>query len=273
MKPIADGVTVVTSRYWQTNTGMIATDAGVVLVDAGVFPDEMRSLAKAVEAPIIAGITTHEHWDHMLWSKELGSSVPRYASPDAARVAEAERTMLLGRVAREEKAPGEEWDTELFGRLIAHEVGVFDPVASCIQLIALPGHTAGQIGVWVDDADVFFVGDTASDIDPPALPDDAVGAVRYLETLRRTIKLVADARVVVPGHGTPCGAPDASARLALDRVYLDDDRDVERRRLIGRCRRLEPTDRRDARGPPSSECHRLASPRRERHVTPQRWSC
>jgi hydroxyacylglutathione hydrolase len=218
MKRIADGVSLATSRYWQTNTGLIDTDAGVVLVDAGVFPDEMRSIAKALDAPIAAGITTHEHWDHMLWSTELGTSVPRYASADAVRAADATRPTLLERLAREEKAWGAAWDHELFGRLTVHRVGALEP---SIHLIALPGHAAGQVGVWVDDADVFFAADTASDIDPPALPDDAEGVNRYLETLCRMIELVAGARTVVPGHGKPCSASEARGRLALDRVYLD----------------------------------------------------
>jgi len=218
MRRIADGVSLATSRYWQTNTGLIATDDGIVLVDAGVFPDEMRAIAKAVDAPIVAGITTHEHWDHMLWSKELGASVPRYASAEAVRAAEATRATLLERLAREEEAWGAAWDHELFGRLTVHRVGALDP---SIRLIALPGHAPGQVGVWVEDADVFFTADTASDIDPPALSDDAEGASRYLETLRRMIELVADARTVAPGHGGPCSASDARGRLELDRAYLD----------------------------------------------------
>jgi hydroxyacylglutathione hydrolase len=200
MHQIAAGIAVATSGYWQTNSGLIRTEKGIVLVDAGVLPDEMRALAIACDgSPIIAGISTHEHWDHLLWSAELGVDVPRYASPDAVGVAIAGRSRLLRRLDREEKDWGVRWDRDLFGRTVAHDTGILDQDgAPSLRLIDLPGHTPGQIGVWVDGANVLFAADTVSDIDPPALPADRVGARTYLQTLRRMFDLVGDARVVVP---------------------------------------------------------------------------
>jgi glyoxylase-like metal-dependent hydrolase (beta-lactamase superfamily II) len=223
MQQIAAGIAVATSRYWQTNSGLIRTEDGIVLVDAGVLPSEMRNLATACDgSPIIAGISTHEHWDHLLWSAALGVDVPRYASSDTVDAAIADRAALLRRIEREEEDWGVCWDRDLFGRTVAHDVGTLNhDVAPALQLINLPGHTPGQIGVWVGGADVLFVGDTVSDIDPPALPGDRAAARTYLKTLRRMIDLVGDARVVVPGHGTPCDAVEAKLRLARDRRYLD----------------------------------------------------
>lgn len=224
MQQVAAGITVATSRYWQTNSGLIRTEAGFVVVDGGVLPSEMRALAETCDgSPIVAGISTHEHWDHLLWSKDLGVDVPRYASSGAVDTAIADRTALLQRLDREEKEWGVRWERDLFGRTVAHDVGTFDHdgIPLPLRLIDLHGHSPGQIGVWADGADVVFVGDTASDIDPPALPGDRAGTRMYAETLDRMVDLVGDARVVVPGHGTPCDAAEAKRRLARDRRYLE----------------------------------------------------
>ncbi|MEX0988922.1 MAG: MBL fold metallo-hydrolase [Actinomycetota bacterium] len=223
MREVAAGVAVSTSRYWQTNSGLVRTEAGFVVVDGGVLPSEMRALATACDgSPIVVGISTHEHWDHLLWSPDLGVAVPRYASSDAVDAAITDRVALLRRLDREEEGWGVRWERDLFARTVVHDLGTVDlGGAPRLQLIALPGHSTGQVGVWVGGADVLFVGDTVSDIDPPALPGDRESARTYLETLRRTNDLVGEAHVIVPGHGTPCDPAEARRRLARDRRYLD----------------------------------------------------
>src|SRR5260370_41459532 len=59
-----------------------------------------------------AGFATHPHWDHVLWSAELGE-VPRFASPLTVAAAVRERARLIEGVQR--SAPGH--DLDLFGRL------------------------------------------------------------------------------------------------------------------------------------------------------------
>ena len=152
MQQIAAGIAVATSRYWQTNSGLIRTEDGIVLVDAGVLPSEMRNLATACDgSPIIAGISTHEHWDHLLWSAALGVDVPRYASSDAVGAAIADRAALLRRLEREEEDLGR----VLGPRPVRSNGGARRAArlnhdgAPSLRLIDLPGHTPGQIGVWV----------------------------------------------------------------------------------------------------------------------------
>ena len=230
MRQIADGVAIATSRYWQTNTGVIRTDAGVVMVDAGVLPSELQAIATASDGSIVAGVSTHEHWDHLLWSEALGADVPRFASAIAAEAAVANRVALLQRRGGRGDL-GVAWDRDLFGRTIAHEPGVMDLGPGSPELIALPGHAPGQFGLWAPGAAVLFAGDTGSDIDPPALPADRAGVDTYLSTLDRMLDLVAEARVVVPGHGTPCDGAEAGRRLARDRRYVDAVLDVIDRAL------------------------------------------
>ena len=58
--------------------------------------------------------STHPHWDHVLWSAELGDA-PRYAAPAAVIIAETERDGIVEGV--EKSAPGH--DLSLIGRLTA----------------------------------------------------------------------------------------------------------------------------------------------------------
>ena len=213
---------MASSRYWQTNSGLITTTGGIVLVDAGVFPHEMESLAQITRGTrIVAGISTHEHWDHLLWSEALGADVLRYASLRTTRAAGTDRDRLLQRLEREEARWSVSWDRFLFGRVTAHDADELPALSPRIQLIDMAGHAAGQIGVWVEGVDVLFAADTASDIDPPALPDDLEGVTRYISTLHRMLETIGDASVIVPGHGTPCLPAEARRRLIRDRRYLD----------------------------------------------------
>ena len=66
------------------------------------------------------------------------------------------------------------------------------------ELVDLAGHSLGHAGVWVPAARVAFVGDTVSDLDPPALPGTFTGAAQYVRTLARLRELVTAADVVVP---------------------------------------------------------------------------
>jgi glyoxylase-like metal-dependent hydrolase (beta-lactamase superfamily II) len=224
MQKIADGVYTRQSRYWQTNTGIIESPSGAVLVDPGVFPDELDELAQDLNArnlEVISGITTHEHWDHILWAAGLGSAVPRYASDTSAAWAEENRNQISLWLESEEAAHGVQWERELVARLtpVRHGQSLLDELNA--EFLALPGHTIGHCGLWLPDPGVLFVGDMISDIDPPSLSSgDPQEIESYFDTLSRIEDLLNQADVVVPGHGTVCDSAEGLRRLELDRTYL-----------------------------------------------------
>lgn len=222
MRQIARGVKTATSRYWQTNSGIVEADGAAIVIDAGVLPDELRALAAELEGcRLVAGISTHEHWDHVLWSRELGADVPRFTSQRAKQDADAGRLRLMAQVAQEESSWNAEWEHDLLGRLREHPFGVLDIAGPRVELVDLAGHSPGHIGVWVDEVGVAFVGDTTSDIDPPSLSEQPDSVPQYLATIDRLSGLVESASVVVPGHGRACDPAEAMHRLDLDRRYLD----------------------------------------------------
>ena len=65
----------------------------VLLIDTGVLDDEMAALAndmRELGQPVVAGFSTHPHWDHLLWHARLGAA-PRYGT---ARCAATVRVQL-----------------------------------------------------------------------------------------------------------------------------------------------------------------------------------
>ena len=64
-----------------------------MLIDPGVHGDEMAALVndlRELDQPVVAGFSTHPHWDHLLWHPRLGAA-PRYGT---ARCAVTVRNLL-----------------------------------------------------------------------------------------------------------------------------------------------------------------------------------
>src|SRR5579859_4647808 len=86
---VADGVWVRQSAWVWTNSIVVRGEAGLILVDPGIHGSELSSLADDLDrlgSPVLAGFSTHPHWDHLLWHDRFGD-VPRYATAAAARAA------------------------------------------------------------------------------------------------------------------------------------------------------------------------------------------
>lgn len=93
---VAEGVLIHESEFCQSNAVVVQGGAGVLLIDAGVVhADEMACLAKDLSdsgQTVVAGFSTHPHWDHLLWHAGLGAA-PRYGT---ARCAATARDRLSG---------------------------------------------------------------------------------------------------------------------------------------------------------------------------------
>src|ERR1700750_1529968 len=86
LKQVAEGVLVHESEFCQSNAVVVHGRTGVLLIDAGVQGDEMACLANDLSEsghPVVAGFSTHPHWDHLLWHARLGSA-PRYGTARGA---------------------------------------------------------------------------------------------------------------------------------------------------------------------------------------------
>jgi glyoxylase-like metal-dependent hydrolase (beta-lactamase superfamily II) len=91
LKPVAEGVLIHESEFCQSNAVVVQGRAGVLVIDPGVLGHEMVDLANdlsELNQPVMAGFSTHPHWDHLLWHAELGAA-PRYGTAGCAATIQA----------------------------------------------------------------------------------------------------------------------------------------------------------------------------------------
>jgi hypothetical protein len=238
---VAPGVHVATSRVWASNTVVVTTPghrrgaAEALVVDAGVTAAELAGLVATVAARdwrVVAGASTHPHWDHVLWHPGLGD-VPRYAAPAAVAAIAADRRRAWGDAV--------EADPGLDGAALGEGVfGVLTPLPEdAVELPAPDGcavlvhdaHAPGHLALAVRGA--LLAGDMLSPREVPLLdvghagetrpaPSDPVGDYRAALDRLEGFAAAHEVEVVVPGHGPVVRGRAALAGLAAaDRAYLD----------------------------------------------------
>jgi hypothetical protein len=86
LNQVADGVWVRQSAWVWSNAIAVRGEGGLVLVDPGIDGSELNELADDVDRlgiPVVAGFSTHPHWDHLLWHSRFGDvrAMPPPAAP------------------------------------------------------------------------------------------------------------------------------------------------------------------------------------------------
>lgn len=217
LKEVADGVWVRQSAWVWSNAIVVRGDDGLILVDPGIDGSDLDELADDVNrlaVPVIAGLSTHPHWDHLLWHSRFGD-VPRYASAAGAQLASEARERAQAMAA--ESASGIPLD--LIGLLTPLPDGG-GPVPG--EIIEHQAHAIGHLAILLADRGVLIAGDMLSDVLIPLLDPrrpDQLSA--YEEALDRLGEATRQVNVVVPGHGAVAEGPEVAARLAADRAYID----------------------------------------------------
>ncbi|MFE4228606.1 MBL fold metallo-hydrolase [Arthrobacter sp. NPDC056886] len=227
---VAEGVLIHESEFCQSNAVVVQGGAGVLLIDAGVHEDEMRCLVSDLSElghAVVAGFSTHPHWDHLLWHGGLGTA-PRYGT---ARCAATARDRLSGGVEAVAKAAGipEEVSLDLLGLItgLPADATQIPWDGPGIRIIEHQAHAPGHAALLLEDRGVLVAGDMLSDVLIPML--DLNGTAdpieEYFTALRLLEDVAGDVDAVVPGHGSVCGADPLRARIDQDRAYLHALRD------------------------------------------------
>jgi len=217
---VAPGVLVATSSYELTTSTVVAgSSGGCLVIDPAVTTADLAGLAAALAArglrPAV-GWSTHPHWDHVLWSRDLGDP-PRYAAPAATTSAEARRDDIIDGARR--AAPG--LDLSLVGRMRSLGASAIPWDGPEARLIVHDGHAPGHGAVFLPDSGVLIAGDMCSDVEIPLLDTAAADPLGDYRTGMERLASVPGVRQVVPGHGHVGDAGELRRRLALDAAYLD----------------------------------------------------
>jgi hydroxyacylglutathione hydrolase len=217
---IAPGVLVATSSYAVTTTTVVVgSSGGCLVIDPAVTVAELTGLAGELTAMGLrpaAGWSTHPHWDHVLWSRELGDA-PRYAAPAAITIAETERDGILE--GARDAAP--DLDLELVGRMQSLDAPAIPWDGPEARLVVHDGHAPGHGAVFLPGSGILVAGDMCSDIEIPLLDTLATDPLGDYRTGMERLAAVPGVRQVVPGHGHIGDAAELRRRLVLDAAYLD----------------------------------------------------
>ena len=214
---VADGVWVRQSAWVWSNAIAVRGDDGLVLVDPGIDGADLDELADDLDRlglPVVAGFSTHPHWDHLLWHARFGD-VPRYATPACAHAAGEARERAQQMAAG--SASG--IPLELIG-LLTPLPADGGPLPG--EIVAHQAHAVGHAALLLADRGVLVAGDMLSDVLIPLLDPrrpDQVGA--YETALDRLDEAARHVDVLVPGHGAVATGAEVAARLAADRAYID----------------------------------------------------
>jgi len=231
LRQIADGVLIHESEFVASNAVVVQGRAGVLLIDPGVHGNEMACLANDLSdlgQTVVAGFSTHPHWDHLLWHARLGAA-PRYGT---ARCAATARDRLSGGVAAVAKAAGipERVPLDLLGLITglpAETAGVpWD--GPHVRIAEHQAHAPGHAALLIEERGVLVAGDMLSDVLIPMLDlnDTADPIEDYLAALRLLEGVAGDVDVLIPGHGSIGGADQVRARIDQDRAYAHALRDA-----------------------------------------------
>jgi glyoxylase-like metal-dependent hydrolase (beta-lactamase superfamily II) len=230
---IAEGVVIHVSEFLQSNAVVVQGDAGVLLIDAGVQSHEMSCLAndlRELGQPVVAGFSTHPHWDHLLWDSQLGSA-PRYGTARCAATAR-ERLSDAGAKARVAQMLPSDIADQIPLDLLGLISGLPDETAQIpwdgpqVQVVEHQAHAPGHAALLIENRGVLVAGDMLSDVLIPMLDVSAADPIEdYLAGLRLLEGVADDVSIVIPGHGSIGGAGQARARIELDRAYVHALRD------------------------------------------------
>jgi glyoxylase-like metal-dependent hydrolase (beta-lactamase superfamily II) len=235
LRQVAEGVLVHESEFLRSNAVVVHGRAGVLLIDPGVLGHEMAALAddlRELGQPVVAGFSTHPHWDHLLWHARFGAA-PRYGTARCAADVQVELSDAHWRARVAEGIPPdivEQVPLDLLGLItgLPTEMERIPWDGPHVRIVEHQAHAPGHAALLIEDRGVLVAGDMLSDVLIPMLDvDDTADPIEdYFVALRLLESVAGDVQVLVPGHGSIGGADQVHARIDQDRAYVHALRDA-----------------------------------------------
>jgi glyoxylase-like metal-dependent hydrolase (beta-lactamase superfamily II) len=235
LRQVADGVLIHESEFCQSNAIVVQGRAGVLLIDPGIKGSEMACLANDLSdsgQAVVAGFSTHPHWDHLLWHAGLGAA-PRYGTARCAATIQARLSDPGWKVFVANLMPpdiAEQIPLDLLGLITGLPAGTaripWD--GPQVRMIEHQAHAPGHAALLIEERGVLVAGDMLSDVLVPMLDlsDTADPIGDYLAALHLLEGAADDVDVLIPGHGSVGGADQVRARIEQDRSYVQALRDA-----------------------------------------------
>jgi len=210
VKKLADGVYVHTGKGFESNSGIILTQEGVVVIDTGQNPIESRAIMDTVKKltsmPVRLVIDTEPHADHTTGHYVFSPPAVVVAAAGAGESMRGadrnapDRIERLGATSPEMKAALEGY------RFIAPHIEYHDRMTinlggRNIEIMYLKGvHSEADSAVWLPKERVVFsasafVVNQVNILRPFVTIPDILAAGKMMKAL--------NPEYVVPGHGTP----------------------------------------------------------------------
>jgi glyoxylase-like metal-dependent hydrolase (beta-lactamase superfamily II) len=235
LRQVAEGVLIHESEFCQSNAVVVQGRAGVLLIDPGILADEMAAVAddlRELGQPVVAGFSTHPHWDHLLWHAHLGEA-PRYGTARCAAAIQARLSDPHWRDFVATLIPPDIVDQvplDLLGLItgLPAETTQIPWDGPQVRIIEHRAHAPGHAALLIEECGVLVAGDMLSDVLIPMLDlNGTAGPIEdYLAALRLLEGVAGDVDVVIPGHGSVGGTDQVRARIEHDRAYLHALRDA-----------------------------------------------
>jgi len=208
------GARVWVARYewYDVNVSVIEGEAGLLVVDTHASTkaalEVIADLKRLSSRPVVGLVNTHDHVDHVFGNaafREEFGPVPITAHEGAAA-----QTIPHGEdVKASSVALGQHRAEEIAATPIVPADHTFSSVTAidlgdrAVELVHPGrGHTAGDLVVRIDDADVLLAGDLVEESGVPSYGDDCF-PMEWPLSLDLAMNLVGPGTVVVPGHGAP----------------------------------------------------------------------
>ncbi len=238
LQQITEGVWVHESEFLMSNSVVVRGADGVLLIDPGITTAELTELAadlRELGQPVVAGFSTHPHWDHVLWHPDFGD-VPRYGTQAGAHImadvlAQPDWVDDIAEGLPPEHAADIPMDRLGLISGLPPDATAIPWNGPRVSIFEHRGHSEGHAALLIEDRRVLVVGDMLSDILMPFLDLQARRPIDdYLAALELFDGLAARADAVVPGHGSVGDAEQLRTRIDLDLAYvlaLQDGRDPD----------------------------------------------
>jgi cyclase len=250
---VAEGIYAAIARpggLASGNAGFIVGDGGVLIVDTFFTPAAIEELIGEIttqtKLPIKYAVNTHYHLDHTGGNQVLAArGVPIIAhdnvmawqttkntrflpAPADLQKRRADVEKQLGETPPDQKEKRTTFERQLRRLDAMQQIKLTRPSVTFglgelsvylgnreVKLFTLPGHTGGDVLVYVPDANVIFTGDMGWSRTLPNLVDATV--LDWIKSLDRILADHAGAKFI-PGHGEVA----TGVEMREFRDYLDD---------------------------------------------------